>query len=93
MSSSQYHRLREKNSFVGTRLRIPHVLHDELRNKLGGESPDTALSAWYAALDAEAEQTKAPIPDVFKWVRPKFEEWASESAEDAEMAKFMRGEV
>lgn len=93
MSPTQYHKLREKFHFVGSRLRIPFVLHDELRTKLGGDAPDVALSAWYAALDAEAEQTKTPIPDVFKWVRPKFEEWASASADDAEMAKFMRGEV
>jgi hypothetical protein len=90
MSPSRYHVLKEKFTFVGNRLRIPHVLHDELRTKLGGESPDTALSAWYAALDAEAEQTKAPIPDVFKWVRPKFEAWASEQEEAATWAAMER---
>jgi len=90
LSPSRYHALKEKFTFVGNRLRIPHVLHDELRTKIGGESPDTTLSAWYAALDAEAEQTKAPIPDVFKWVRPKFEEWASEQEEAATWAAMER---
>lgn len=90
MSPSQYHKLREKFHFVGTRLRVPFVLHDELRAKLGGESPDSALSAWYASLDAEAERTKAPIPDVFKWIRPKFEEWASAQEEAATWAAMER---
>jgi hypothetical protein len=90
MSPLQYERLSEKNAFVGARLRIPHVLHGELRNKLGGDNPETRLQAWYSTLDEEAERTREPIPDVFAWVRPKFVELAQSASNDAVKAAFLK---
>jgi hypothetical protein len=90
MSPLQYERLQEKNAFVGARLRIPHVLHGELRNKLGGDNPESRLQAWYSTLDEEAERTREPIPDVFAWVRPKFVELAQGASNDAVKAAFMK---
>lgn len=88
MSSTSFQKLREKFHFVGSRLRVPFVLHDELRAKLGGESPDAALDSWYHALDAEAEQSRAAIVDVFDFIRPKFREWAQSQVAATAWAKF-----
>jgi hypothetical protein len=90
MSPSDYAKKREKHRYVGVRVLIPNVLHAELMTKLGGENPDAALATWYAALDMEAEGTKEPIPDIFKWIRPKFEAWATSQAEDAAFREALR---
>ena len=71
-------------------LRIPHVLHDELRTKLGGDNPDAKLRDWYEELDAEVERSKEPIPDVFKWLRPKFEQWATASVKASSHSELVK---
>jgi uncharacterized protein YdaU (DUF1376 family) len=83
MNPLQFEKLREKNAFVGARLRVPHVLHDELRNKLGGEEPHSRLVAWYGELDEALEASGEPVLDVFLWLRPKFVAWAQASVDEA----------
>lgn len=90
LSPIEYERKRAKNRHVGPRLHVPNVLHAELMTKLGGENPDAVLAAWYATLDAEIEASREPIVDVFKWIRPRFESWATEQAEAAEWADALR---
>jgi hypothetical protein len=90
-SSADYDRLRKTHRHVGTRVRVPNVLHAELMTKLGGENPDAALSAWYAELDAEAEASREPIPDLFTWLRPKFVAWAGAGAKADDWAKWAPG--
>jgi len=75
-------------AWYGSRLRVPHVLHDELRTKLGGADPHTTLLAWYVTVNDDAEAHGTPIVDVFVFLRPKFVEWASDAAADAELEKF-----
>ena len=87
-SPAAYDKLRKSFAFVGARLRVPHVLHDECRTKLGGETPDVALRAWYSVLDEAVELTGEPIPDVFVWLRPKFVAWAEVARLDAERERF-----
>lgn len=89
MASTTYARLREKHRYVGARLRIPNVLHEELMTKLGGDEPDARLAAWYEALDVEAEQSREAVPDVFEFIRPRFKTWVRAQGADAEMAKFL----
>lgn len=91
MSPLRYEKLKQSFRHVGARLRVPHVLHDELVTKLGGDDPDGRLVAWYAQLDADVERTKEPIPDVFVWLRPKFVEWSVDSTTDAAMAAWVAG--
>ena len=88
MSPKHYARLSERNAYVGSRLRVPHVLHDELRTKLGGTNPEVELQRWYDELNAAAELSGEAIPDVFTWLRPRFVSWASERAFVAELEKF-----
>lgn len=93
MSPTRYAKLQESHAFVGSRLRVPHVLHDELRTKLGGVDPDQRLRAWYLELDAEAEQSGVAIPDVFEWLRPLFKEWAGEQNYARELAEIASRKV
>lgn len=74
LSSLQVERLRETHAFVGSRLRVPNVLHEELRNKLGAEG-EVKLQEWYHQLDADVEQSGEAIPDIFDWLRPRFADW------------------
>ena len=87
MSPKAFHNLREKFHFVGSRLRIPFVLHDELRAKLGGSNPDDALYGWYRALDAEVERDETPVVDIFEFIRPKFKVFAKSAVAEAKQAK------
>ena len=79
----------EKFTFFGSRLRVPHVLHEELRTKLGGENPHDRLCAWYLDINEEAENDRLPIPDVFEFLRPRFKSWAQSHIADTEMQKFL----
>ena len=90
MSSAEFVRKREKNRHVGTRLLVPNVLHSELMAKLGGADPDGVLASWYTELDAEVEASREPIVDVFKWLRPRFEDWATTKSDAAEWAETLR---
>ncbi len=74
VSPLQFDRLKQKNAFVGSRLRIPHVLHDELRTKLGADG-EAKLQAWYLTLDEAVEASGEAIPDIFTWLRPRFVAW------------------
>lgn len=85
---ARFDRLQASNAFVGARLRIPHVFHEELRNKLGGQNPEAELRSWYQTVDAEVESTGETVPDIFKFLRPKFEVWAEERAAAAEFERF-----
>lgn len=87
MSPLRFDKLRQSHAFIGSRLRVPNVLHDELRTKLGGDNPTVRLLDWYYVLNAEVEQSGEPILDVFVWLRPKFIEWAEEAAYQAALAK------
>lgn len=83
-----FEKLKQKFAHVGARLRIPHVLHSELRTKLGGVDPHGTLLAWYAVLDADVEQSGEAIPDIFEWLRPRFVQWAKDISYAAELEKF-----
>lgn len=89
VSPLRYDKARKSFSFYGSRLRVPHVLHDELRTKLGGDNPHERLCAWYLEINEEAETQRLPIPDVFEFLRPRFKTWAQSSIVDAEIAKFL----
>lgn len=78
----------EKFAWYGSRLRVPHVLHDELRTKLGGTDTDARLCHWYDQVNTECDVGGTPIVDVFVFLRPKFVEWASDAAADAELEKY-----
>lgn len=82
MNPLHYQRLRERNAFVGSRLRIPFVLHDELRSKLGGVETEARLQGWYGELDEWVERSAESILDVFEWIRPRFREWAQASVDE-----------
>jgi uncharacterized protein YdaU (DUF1376 family) len=90
MSPLRFAKLQETHAFVGSRLRVPNVLHDECRNGLGGENPEARLQAWYAELDAELERSQEPIPDVFAWLRPKFKTWAMQAGNEASRERLIR---
>lgn len=81
----------EKFAFFGVRLRVPHVLHDELRSKLGGVNTDARLNEWYHTVNEEADASGTPIADVFKFLRPRFESWISATVGDEELRKFREG--
>jgi uncharacterized protein YdaU (DUF1376 family) len=76
MSPARYEKLQQSHAFVGARLKVPNVLHEELRDKLGGQNANGRLLDWYSKLNAAAEENGTPIPDVFEWLRPQFVEWA-----------------
>ncbi len=88
-SPAEFERLSRSHRYVGARLRVPHVLHREFQTKLGGDDPDGALMAWYADLDAEYELSKAPIPDVFAALRPRFVAWAQQVNANALVAAWV----
>lgn len=79
--------------FYGARVRVPHVLHRELEAKLGGDNPDGALMEWYADLDAEYELSKAPIPDIFASLRPRFAAWAQQASTEAMVKAWVAGDA
>lgn len=89
LRSTDYERLRRTHAYVGARLRVPAVLHDECATKLGGDDPSGTLLAWYAELDEALELSKEPIPDVFKFLRPKFAAWAESKHTDDGLAKWV----
>jgi len=88
LSPLRFAKLQETHAFVGSRLRVPHVLHDELRTKLGGQEPHQRLMDWYGSVNVEADEQGLPIIDVFKFLRPRFEIWASLATADAELERF-----
>ncbi len=77
VSPLQFDALKKKNAFVGSRLRIPNVLHDELRTKTGSDG-ETKLQAWYLILDEQVEASGEAIPDIFVWLRPRHVAWCQE---------------
>jgi hypothetical protein len=87
MSPLRYAQLRKSHAYVGSRLRVPAVLHDELRAKLGGATPETALMDWYATVDAEVEASGEAILEVFPWLRARFLAWAGAQVIQAELEK------
>jgi hypothetical protein len=93
MSPIQFERAKERHAFVGGRLLVPHVLHNELRTKLGGLDPEAKLQGWYANLDAEAESTGEAIPDVFVWLRPRFVAWVPAQAPPSSYHASLRAET
>jgi uncharacterized protein YdaU (DUF1376 family) len=88
MSPLRFAKLQETHAFIGARLRVPHVLHDELRTKLGGLEPDRRLRDWYAEVNDEAETQGLPILDVFEFLRPRFKVWASGIVADVDLERF-----
>lgn len=88
VSPIQFEKAKKSFAFFGSRLKVPHVLHVELRDKLGGENPEAQLQAWYLAVNSEAEESRLPIVDVFEFVRPRFKEWAADAVATAELERF-----
>ncbi|MEY4958396.1 MAG: hypothetical protein RL409_2653 [Gemmatimonadota bacterium] len=74
MNGAQFERLQHANAFVGPMLRVPNALHAELLAKSGNR--DAELRVWYAALDAELEQSGKGTGDVFAWLRPRHQAFA-----------------
>lgn len=73
MSPLEYEKRLRYSAYVGVRLEVPHKIHRDFMALLGGDNPDAALRAWYAEVDAEIEQTKAPIaPNVWKFLEERF---------------------
>ena len=87
MNTLEYQRLLEVHAFVGTRLRVPKVLHSELRTKVGADG-ETKLQQWYLLLDQDAEQSGEPIPNIFDWLRPRFIQWCEASGLVKPVSKF-----
>lgn len=83
-----FEKARKTFVFFGSRLRVPHVLHEEFRSKLGGLDPHQRLVDWYEQVNIYAETTGEPIPDVFEWLRPRFKTWASDQVATNELEKF-----
>lgn len=77
-SQKQLERLRETHAFIGSRLRVPNALHEELRNKVGVDG-EQRLQKWYLDVDAEVELSGEAIPDIFDWLRPRFVNWCNAS--------------
>lgn len=77
VSPIQFEKAHKSFAFFGSRLKVPHVLHRECRDKLGGDDPEVVLQGWYLTLNDSAEESKEPIPDVFPWLRAKFIEWVN----------------
>lgn len=76
MSPQEHARLLEFNAFVGSRLRVPKSLHQELVTLLGGPNPSADLLAWYADLNTEIEATQDEILDgVYKWLKARYAQW------------------
>lgn len=78
LSPLQYERLKETHAYIGTVLRVPKVLHAELRTKSGIADAEGKLQAWYAHLDADLEQSGKGTGDVFAWLRPRHQAYAIE---------------
>lgn len=74
-SPREHERLQKNHAYVGSRLRVPRVLHVELRGALGGSTADADLMAWYADLDADLEHSDEAIPDIWAWLRGRFRAW------------------
>lgn len=87
LGPARFEKLKQSHAFVGSRLRVPNVLHEELRTKLGGHNAENRLQVWYLRLNTDAEESAEPIVDVFTWLRPKFIEWAEEAAYQEALAK------
>ena len=77
VTSLDWQKQRNTFAYIGQRLKVPHKLHAESRDALGGAEPDLRLKAWYDDLDADLVLSGEPLPDVFKWLRPKREAWLS----------------
>jgi 5-methylcytosine-specific restriction endonuclease McrA len=90
MSPIAYAKALQHNAFVGSRLQIPHKLHDDFRRRLGGDAPEQRLQAWYAELDAEIERTGESIsPNIWKWAEKRYAEWALQAEGDQAKARFL----
>lgn len=86
MSQKELLRKQKHCAYVGARLKVPKDLHVDLRDDLGGPNADRDLLAWYAELDEEIERTgESILPDVFKWLRGKFTQWATHAGDEAEL--------
>lgn len=73
MSPLDYEKSQRFNAYTGARLQVPHKIHRDFIALLGGDNPDGVLRAWYAEIDAEIEQSKAPIaPNVWKFLEERF---------------------
>jgi uncharacterized protein YdaU (DUF1376 family) len=88
MSPLRFQKLQETHAFVGSRLRVPFVLHDEFRSKCGDEA---GLQAWYEQVNTEVEIGQIRFADVFEFLRPRFKAWVGSAVADDEMRKFREG--
>lgn len=75
LSSREYLRLQETHAFIGSVLRVPNVLHAELRAK-SGVNGDQKLQDWYLQLNEELELSGKGTGDVFQWLRPRHQAYA-----------------
>lgn len=77
LSPVQFARLQETHAFIGSVLRVPNVLHLELRSKSGADA-EAKLQAWYERLNEELELSGKGTGDVFVWLRPRHQAYAVE---------------
>jgi uncharacterized protein YdaU (DUF1376 family) len=75
MTSRERERLLETHAFVGSKLRVPKVLHSELMTK-SGEDADRQLQRWYLQLNDQLEESGKGTGDVFEWLRPRHQSYA-----------------
>lgn len=63
-----------KHAFCGQTYRVcvPEWLHGELVRRLGGESGDARIRAWYAETEATLDPSQ-PVPEALKFWRVQFE--------------------
>jgi hypothetical protein len=71
----QFQKLQETHAFVGSKLRVPKVLHAELISKSGADA-DAILRRWYQDLDDKLEESGQGTGDVFAWLRPRHQAFA-----------------
>lgn len=75
MSPKEFDRLRETHAFVGSKLRVPKVLHFELLGKSGADA-ERELQRWYLQLNDQLEESGKGTGDVFAWLRPRHQSYA-----------------
>lgn len=75
MSPKEFDRLRETHAFIGSKLRVPKVLHFELLGKSGADA-ERELQRWYLQLNDQLEESGKGTGDVFAWLRPRHQSYA-----------------
>jgi len=75
VSPKEFARLQETHAFVGSVLKVPKVLHFELRGKSGANA-DEKLQQWYLEVNESLELSGKGTGDVFEFLRPRHQAYA-----------------